>query len=170
MLNIEFKAELRERELARGVLKTLGALFQGKFEQTDVFVRVPEGRLKRREHPGEPACWIWYQRSDEVGVRESHWTRLDAQQIETRFAGLDRTPWKRVVKRRELWTLENVRVHLDEVLGVGSFLEFEGVVAQGTDAAETRMKVEHLVAEFRPLLGEPIASSYESLVEPLGIL
>ncbi len=167
MLNIEFKAELRERALARGILQTLGAAFQGKFEQTDVFVRVPEGRLKRREHPGEPTVWIWYQRSDAVGVRESHWTSLDEQQVETRFAGLDRTPWKRVVKRRELWTLENVRIHLDELLGIGSFLEFEGVVAQGADPAETRMKVEHLVAEFRPLLGEPIASSYESLVEPL---
>ncbi|MSR40465.1 MAG: CYTH domain-containing protein [Phycisphaerales bacterium] len=168
MLNIEYKAELRERELARGVLQTLGAVFQGKFEQTDVFVRVPEGRLKRRECAGEPTRWIWYQRSDQVGVRESHWTLLDDQQVALRFEGLDRRPWKRVVKCRELWTLENVRIHLDEVLGIGSFLEFEGVVQQGVDASETRMKVEHLVAEFRPLLGEPIASSYEALVEPLS--
>ena len=167
MLNIEYKAELRERDLARGVCRTLGAVFQGKFEQTDVFVRVDEGRLKRRECPGEPTHWIWYQRSDQLGVRESQWTKLDEQQVDVRFPGLDRRPWKRVVKRRELWMLENIRIHLDEVLGIGSFLEFEGVVAQGVDAQETRLKVEHLVAEFRPLLGEPIASSYEALVEPL---
>ncbi len=163
MLNIEYKAELRERDLARGVCQTLGAVFQGKFEQTDVFVRVDEGRLKRRECPGELTHWIWYQRSDQLGVRESQWTKLDEQQVDVRFPGLDRRPWKRVVKRRELWLIENVRIHLDTVAGLGNYFELEGVCSSSSGLAETKLKVDTLLEKFRPVLGEAVSASYAEL-------
>ena len=48
MKNIEFKAELRNIDLARSVCFVVGARALGVLLQTDEYVAVPEGRLKRR--------------------------------------------------------------------------------------------------------------------------
>ena len=175
MKNIEFKAELRDIELARATCLILKARQVATLLQTDEFVAVPEGSLKRRTErdaiPGAAAdalaaprvSWIWYDRADRTGARPSLWTRLDDAQVEVRWPGLPRTPVRIVVKRREVWLLENVRIHLDAVAGLANYLEFEGVVGPADDAAETAMKVETLVGKFRPALGEPVSGSYADL-------
>jgi hypothetical protein len=56
MKNIEFKAELRDLELARATCAILKARRVGTLLQTDEYVAVPEGRLKRRtERTGDGA-------------------------------------------------------------------------------------------------------------------
>lgn len=168
MKNVEFKAELRDLELARATCHVLGAHRVSTLLQTDEYVRVPDGRLKKRTEREEESGasrvrWIWYDRADRVGVRASRWTELDDAQVDVRWAGLDRRVVKVIVKRRELWRLENVRIHLDAVAGLGSYLEFEGIVGIGDAADETRRKVETLVEKFRPALGEPVSGSYADL-------
>jgi homotetrameric cytidine deaminase len=55
-----------------------------------------------------------------------------------------------VVKRRHLFTADNVRIHLDEVTGLGTFVELEGVVdPEGSDLEATRERV----AALRDALG-----------------
>lgn len=173
MKNIEYKAEMRDIELARATARLLGARAAAVLLQTDEYVAVPEGRLKRRTErvasdaftSDAPARteWIWYDRSDRAGARSSRWTRLDEEQVAVRWAGLDRTPTRVIVKRRELWMLENVRIHLDTVAGLGNYFELEGVVGIGDSPEETRLKVETLVEKFRPALGEPVSGSYAEL-------
>jgi len=54
-----------------------------------------------------------------------------------------------VVKRRRLLMWKTVRIHLDEVRGLGRFLELEAVADPGSDLARERAQVAHL----RGLLG-----------------
>ncbi|MEY3025234.1 MAG: hypothetical protein RL136_1714 [Planctomycetota bacterium] len=168
MKNIEFKAELRNIDLARSVCFVVGARALGVLLQTDEYVAVPEGRLKRRverieETGASRESWIWYDRPDRTTARASRWTRLDEQQVCVRWPGIDRRPERVIVKRRELWKVDNVRVHLDAVAGLGNYFELEGVVGVGDDPAATRNLVGRLIDQFRPALGEPVSGSYADL-------
>ncbi len=168
MKNIEFKAELRNLELAKAICHAVCAKRIAALLQTDEYVAVPEGRLKRRVERNEESGavrdeWLWYDRPDRTNARASRWTRLDDAQVEVRFPGLDRKSTRVIVKRRELWRAENVRIHLDAVAGLGNYFELEGIVGISDDPAETRLKVQTLIDQFRPALGEPVSGSYADL-------
>ena len=49
-----------------------------------------------------------------------------------------------VSKRRRLFLWEGVRIHLDEVEDLGSFMEFEAVLPDAGDLATAHEKVAHL--------------------------
>jgi len=70
-----------------------------------------------------------------------------------------------VTKRREIWLLENVRIHLDEVEGLGTFLELEAVF-DGTAEQEAREheRVARLLRELGVAETDLIDTSYEALV------
>lgn len=168
MKNIDFKSELRDIELARATCLVLGARRAAILHQTDEYVAVPEGQLKCRNErvegePGTRITWIWHDRADRMGPRGTRWTKLDDRQVEVRWPGLDRTVTKLIVKRRELWLLENVRIHLDAVAGLGNYFELDGVCGISDNPAETKLKVETLLEKFRPALGEPVSGSYADL-------
>jgi homotetrameric cytidine deaminase len=55
----------------------------------------------------------------------------------------------RVEKRRRLLLWETVRIHLDDVQGLGAFLELEAVAAAGSDLSRERAQI----ARLRELLG-----------------
>ncbi len=168
MKNIEFKAELRDIELARATCGLLRARRTAVLHQTDEYVAVAEGLLKKRSERDELSGrarseWIWYTRPDRTTTRVSLWTRLDDAQLAVRWPDLDRTVTRTIVKRRELWMIENVRIHLDSVAGLGNYFELEGVCGSGNDLAETKLKVDTLLEKFRPALGEAVSSSYANL-------
>jgi len=53
-----------------------------------------------------------------------------------------------VEKRREIFLVDNVRIHLDEVVGLGPFLEFEAVLGPEVDDAQGRVQVDRLAEAF----------------------
>ncbi len=164
MHNVEYKAELRDMAMARAACQAVGASFIAVLRQTDTYFRVPSGRLKRRECPGEPTEWIFYDRRDEARPRLSCFTIYTDSQARERF-GVSPLPELVVVrKRRELHLLENVRIHLDEVEGLGQFIEFEALVSPGFPVAKCHASVDRLRAAFGPALGEPLSVSYADLL------
>lgn len=167
MKNVEFKSELRDLEAARLQCGLIGARPAGTIAQVDTYFRVPSGRLKRREAPGCDPEWIVYARPDSPGARVSTYTLLTEQQARVRFGEGTLRPWKVVRKLRELWLLDNVRIHLDQVEDVGRFIEFEALVGSAHDLAACRALVVQLREQFEPILGEPVGASYEALVTEL---
>jgi predicted adenylyl cyclase CyaB len=63
-----------------------------------------------------------------------------------------------------VFLVENVRVHLDEVVGLGTFLEFEAVLGTECDDARGRELVERLCREFDISAGNLVPGSYSELV------
>ncbi len=164
MQNIEFKAELRNLEAARVRCRTLGAVPILELEQTDTYYKLPDGRLKRREAPGEPTEWIFYHRKDRIRPALSTFSILSDEQARRRW-GADRLDqWLVVKKHRELWMVENVRIHLDTVEELGTFVEFEALVDTHHPVKECQLKVQHLREQFQPQLGEAIAVGYSDLI------
>jgi homotetrameric cytidine deaminase len=149
--NVELKAHdadpagTLERALAGGAEE------RGLLQQRDTYFSVARGRLKLREEEPGGATLIAYERPDEAAERVSSYRLAPvADPDELRAAltaaiGVDVV----VVKRRRLLLWETVRIHLDEVRGLGSFLELEAVAEPGSDLSRERDQVVRL----RALLG-----------------
>jgi adenylate cyclase class IV len=164
MQNIEFKAELRDLEAARAQCKAISAQHIGILRQTDTYFRLPDGRLKKRQAPGEPVEWIYYHRPDRVRPRMCNYSILTDEQARRRWGTQSLRPWLTVVKTRELWMLENVRIHLDQVDDLGTFIEFEAMVSRDHDVKSCHDSIARLREKYFPILGELIGVSYSDLM------
>ena len=126
-LNLEIKARCADPEGTRQLLISCGAQFRGKDHQIDTYFCVSTGRLKLRQGGIENAL-IFYERADEPGPKASH-AVVHETGIDT--AGLKdiliRTLGVLVVveKERDIYFLGNVKFHIDQVKGLGSFVEIE---------------------------------------------
>ena len=167
MQNVEFKAELRDLDLARIQCRTLGATCSGRLEQRDTYYKLPDGRLKRREVPGKPPEWIFYHRPDRPSPRMSHFMLYSDDQARTRWGTLPLREWVVLTKSREVWRLDNVRIHLDSVVDLGAFLEFEAEVSRKRKVRECYEQVYRLREAFAPLLGEAIPGGYGEMLDQL---
>jgi homotetrameric cytidine deaminase len=144
--NVELKAH--DPEPARTLERALaaGARDQGLLRQRDTYFTVAHGRLKLREEDPGGATLIAYERPDAAAERVSDYRLVpvpDAAALRdalTAANGVDVV----VVKRRHLLLWETVRIHLDEVRGLGSFLELEAVAEPGSDLVRERAQVAHL--------------------------
>ncbi|MFG0285504.1 MAG: class IV adenylate cyclase [Phycisphaerales bacterium JB039] len=164
MQNLEFKAELRDPVAAKAAALRLGARFIADVEQVDTYFRVPHGRLKRREAAGEPTEYIFYHRKDEAHPKISQFTIYDLATARERFGLEDPPIWVIVRKRRQIYMYQNVRIHLDDVEGLGSFLELEALISTAHNVARCHEALGHIRRALEPALGELIAVSYADLL------
>lgn len=172
MRNVELKAELKDIELARLIVARVGATRIGLLHQIDTYFNVPDCRLKKREavmngHP-EPVEYIRYERANEVSSRISSFSIMSEHEFEQHFgqAGL---PARTIVeKTRELWMIDSLRIHLDDVRHLGRFFEIEALVTPRQNIARCHARVAHLRRQFEPALGELIAGSYCDLLDQTG--
>lgn len=164
MRNVEVKLECRDARLARALCASLGATFAGTLEQTDTYFRVPRGRLKRRQGPDEPVEYIEYDRADEARPRSSTCTIYSEEEALARFGRAPMPVWIIVRKRRDVYLLGNVRIHVDEVAGLGAFVEFEASVSRDMNDARCREAIAALRESLAPALGEAVAVGYADLL------
>jgi adenylate cyclase, class 2 len=164
MKNIEFKAELRDIDLARSICRATGATTVASVEQTDTYYKVTQGRLKKREVPDEPTEWIAYDRPDRSQAKASTFTIYTEEEAAARFGTAPLPVWVVVRKRRDVFMWRNVRIHLDQVEGLGTFLEFEALVSRKDPVPRCHEALNELRAALAPVIGEPIACSYSDLL------
>lgn len=164
MHNVEFKCELRDIALARGLCAAVGAVRTDLLEQTDTYFRVPTGRLKRREVPGNAPEYIAYERADRTQPKLSHFTIYTENEAVERFGVRPLPIWTVVRKRREVWMWRNVRIHLDEVQGLGTFLEMEALVSPAHPVPRCHEAIAELRSGLGPALGEAIAVGYADML------
>ena len=129
--------------------------------------RTRRGRLKLRESSLSGGQLIPYLRPDRTGPARSEYRLVpvgDPAGLKALLAEILGVH-KVVAKRREIWLWRSVRIHLDEVDGLGSFLELEAVF-DGSRSGEHagRREVDLLLAELGVDAGELLAESYEQLV------
>jgi homotetrameric cytidine deaminase len=165
--NVEIKARDADpgRTLERAL--ALGAADEGVLTQRDTYFGRARGRLKLREQESEQgsiARLIAYARPDGDEARTSAYRLADVGDPAALREALDAALGTRVVvdKRRRLLLWEGVRIHLDEVEGLGSFVELEGVAPPESDLAREHELVARLREELA--LGEPVAVSYSDLL------
>lgn len=163
-LNFEFKARIKDLSGARVTLKKLRARSVGTDHQVDTYFKVPSGRLKIREGRIENSL-IHYHRSNSARARRSEVElmllprRNSVRLILTHALGVLAV----VDKRREIYFVGNVKIHLDRVRTLGTFLEVEAMTRTGD-----LKKVRAQALKFRKLFAisphDIVPQSYSDLI------
>lgn len=156
--NIELKARDPNPDRSHELCLSLEAEDHGELFQRDTYFQVSSGGLKLREQDPGQAHLIQFDRASEPQERESRYRLIEVDDGPALRAALQSALGVRVTvtKRRRLFIWRTVRIHLDEVQGLGSFIEFEAVAPAQSDLAHEY----ELVRELR----ERFAVSEERLV------
>lgn len=136
-LNVEIKARSSQHEAVRAVLRQLGSRLVGTDHQVDTYFLVKGGRLKLREGTIENSL-IHYMRDDQSGPKTSDVLLYRLKPDPALKDVLKRALGILVVvdKQREIHFVDNVKIHLDTVQGLGTFLEIEAIDADGSLSRE----------------------------------
>ena len=164
--NIELKARLRDMAAARAVAESLADKPVELQTQIDTYFNCPQGRLKFREIEGRSAQLIWYDRADLAEAKGSDYRLVDVADGRGLFAALTAALGIRSVvrKRRRIYWHRNVRIHLDEVDGAGSFLEFEAVISDPAEEPASRQLVDELARRFHLRPDDLLRGSYGDML------
>lgn len=165
-INIEIKARSAAHEAVRAYLQEQSARLVGTDHQTDTYFRVPHGRLKLREGNVENAL-IHYRRNNEAEPGKSEVLLYEVQPGASLLSVLSEAlgVLAQVKKKREIYFIENVKFHLDEVEGLGAFVEIEaqdhhGLLGEQELQAQCRFYMEALGIRSEDL----VAVSYSDMV------
>src|SRR5262245_795683 len=186
--NIELKARISDLPAAREIALLVATESLGVQQQTDIYFHCPQGRMKLREiveieppprivasvtrtagrDRGETATraqLIWYDRTDAPSARESDYQITEVLDPE-RIRELKAQMGIHVVvsKRREIFLFHNVRIHLDEVAQLGTFIEFEAVLGRGANESAGQAQLAALRDQFHILPRDLLSTSYADLL------
>jgi adenylate cyclase, class 2 len=164
VLNFEFKARINDEQRVREALKRLNARSIGTDHQVDTYFRVPSGRLKVREGRIENAV-IFYRRSNARRARQSAVEMMLLPRRNSLRAILEGALGTLAVvdKRREIYFVKNVKIHLDRVRQLGSFLEVEAISRTG-DVKKIRSQARYFQQMFGVTANDIVAESYSDLI------
>lgn len=125
-INIEIKARCFHPEKVEAFLLSNNARFIGLDHQKDTYFNVPAGRLKLRQGNIENSL-IFYNRPNQQGPKQSDFSLSKIAEGPATEALLEKALGIKVVvdKFRKIFFIDNVKFHLDEVPGLGSFVEIE---------------------------------------------
>jgi adenylate cyclase class IV len=166
--NLELKCRCADLSATRAALCHLGAISGGLEIQVDTYFRAPHGRLKLREINAATAVLIGYVRPDEGHYRASSYHLAPVPEPGPLKAALAGALGVRgaVRKRREIYLWHNVRIHLDEVDGLGTFVELEAVLSPLDDEGVSRARLDRLCSA---LAIDPAAGLAPSYADLLGV-
>jgi adenylate cyclase, class 2 len=148
--NIELKARDPNPTRSIEACRALDAEARGAIWQRDSYFDVPFGGLKlREESPGRPHL-IQFERADEPQQRESRYRIIEFDDAQTLLAALTAAIGLAVVvtKRRQLFLWQDVRIHLDDVEHLGTFIELEAVAPPGSDLLHEHKLISQLRTTF----------------------
>ena len=165
-LNIEIKAKSNNQDFVREVLKSLNAKFIGIDNQLDTYFKASSGRLKLREGNIENSL-VHYDREDIEGPKRSNVTFYKSvdksllKEILTKALGI----LIAVDKTREIYFIDNVKFHLDDVKNLGSFVEIEAIDSDGKIGKDKLLEqCNYYLKLFKIKREDLISNSYSDLL------
>lgn len=166
--NIEVKARARDFAGIRARAEALSDVAVQVIPQEDTFFTVGQGRLKLRVRSGaEPAQLIYYERPDQGGPKRSDYQIFETDDPERLKQTLGRALGLRGVvrKTRYLYLVGQTRVHLDDVEGLGQFMELEVVMRPGQPDVEGQSIARDLMSRLGVEPSDLLEGAYMDLIE-----
>ena len=164
-LNVEIKAKCNDPDLIRMWLQKHHATFKGTDEQTDTYFNVQKGRLKLREGNIENNL-IFYERENQAGPKNSNFILVNVPDPKGLKESLRQSIGIKVEvkKKREIYYIDNVKFHIDEVPGLGSFVEIEaGNILADITKEKLLEQCDYYMLQFRIKREDLIAESYSDM-------
>ena len=165
--NIEIKARIKDVDALRAHAEALSDVPVQVLSQVDTFFFVPQGRLKLRVMVPDCGQLVFYQREDAVGPRRSDYFIASTSDPAAMQVVLATALGVRGVvrKQRQLFQVGATRVHVDEVEGLGFFLELEVVLSSGQSDAEGEATAADLMAKLGVDPSDLVKVAYIDLLE-----
>lgn len=165
--NIEIKAYARDFDEIRRRAEALSDMPVHILPQEDTFFNTPQGRLKLRVLAANQGELIYYTRPDREGPKRSHYHISLTADPENLKRVLELAYGIRGVvrKTRYLYLVGQTRVHLDNVEGLGQFMELEVVMQEGQSDAEGQAIAEGLMASLGVERSSLVEGAYMDLLE-----
>lgn len=165
--NLELKASVGDLGEARERVRIAGARLQGTEHQVDRYFRARGGHIKLRESSLDGAHLVVYLRPKGDTVREARFHRLPVSDPEGLAGALEALlgAGGRVEKAREVWWWQDVRIHLDRVDGLGSFIEFEARLDRIGDRAEADRRIACLRERLGIEREDVVNGSYGEMID-----
>lgn len=135
--------------------------------QEDIFFNTPQGRLKLRIFSNDRGQLIYYIRPDQEGPKRSDYHIFHAADPASLRRVLELAYGIRGVvrKTRYLYLIGQTRVHLDDVEGLGQFVELEVVMQEGQSDTEGQAIAEGLMANLGIEKNDLLEGAYIDLLE-----
>ena len=165
--NIEIKARARDFEEIRSRAEKLSDTAVEVISQEDIFFNVPQGRLKLRILAPDNGQLIYYTRPDQEGPKRSDYHIAYSADPDNLKRVLELSYGIRgvVKKTRYLYLVGQTRVHLDDVSGLGHFMELEVVMRDGQSDAEGQEIAEGLMASLGVERSDLLEGAYMDMLE-----
>jgi len=165
--NIEIKARLRNFADLRRRAEALSDTPVQVIPQEDTFFHVPKGRLKLRQLAPDLGQLVYYERTDATGPKRSDYILAGTSQPSALKAALTAALGVRGVirKTRTLYLVGQTRLHLDEVEGLGEFMELEVVMRPEQSDLEGQSIARDLMARLGVLEEDLLEGAYMDMLE-----
>jgi len=164
--NIEIKAHVAD--LAALAARAAAIANEGPVEirQDDTFFHCERGRLKLRAFSAQEGELIFYRRTDQPGPKQSFYVRTPTASPDSLREALTLAYGEvgRVRKRRTLFMVGRTRIHLDEVEGLGEFMELEVVLRDDEPLEAGVREAEGLMARLQVQPSQLIDRAYIDLL------
>jgi predicted adenylyl cyclase CyaB len=166
-VNIEIKAHARNFDEIRRRAETLSDTPCEVIPQEDIFFHVDKGRLKLRDFGAGRGQLIFYLRPDQDGPKRSDYHIAPTADSENLKRVLELAYGIRgvVKKTRYLYLVGQTRVHLDDVEGLGHFMELEVVMRADQSDAEGQAIAEDLMRKLGVQKSDLLEGAYMDLIE-----
>jgi predicted adenylyl cyclase CyaB len=137
-----------------------------EIRQDDTFFACERGRLKLRAFSSVEGELIFYRRTDQPGPKQSFYVRTPTASPDSLREALTLAYGEvgRVRKRRTLFMVGRTRIHLDEVEGLGDFLELEVVMREDEPLDAGVREAEDLMARLQVQPSQLIDRAYVDLL------
>ena len=165
--NIEIKARARDFEEIKSRAEKLSDTAVDVIPQEDIFFNVPQGRLKLRILAPDNGQLIYYTRPDQEGPKRSDYHIAYSADPDNLKRVLELSYGVRgiVKKTRYLYLVGQTRVHLDDVSGLGHFIELEVVMRDEQSDAEGQEIAEGLMASLGVERSDLLEGAYMDMLE-----
>jgi predicted adenylyl cyclase CyaB len=164
--NIEIKARISSVEELLPKVRLMAERGPWEIRQDDHYFACAGGRLKLRVDAEGAGELIYYRRSDQLSPRPSFYLRSAIPDPDTLRELLAQAFGEvgRIEKRRTLFLRGRTRIHLDQVKGLGHFLELEVVLAEDEPLAQATIEANELLKQLGLDPSQRIAGSYLDLL------
>ncbi|HSM71853.1 MAG TPA: class IV adenylate cyclase [Anaerolineales bacterium] len=165
--NIEIKARVGDFEGLKARAENLSDSSAEVIPQEDIFFNVPQGRLKLRILAPDHGQLIYYTRPDQEGPKRSEYHIAETADPGNLKRVLELSYGIRgvVKKTRYLYLIGQTRIHLDDVEGLGQYIELEVVMRDGQEDAEGQEIAEGLMASLGVERSDLLQGAYMDLLE-----
>ncbi len=164
--NVEIKARARDFTAQSQGAAAMADRPATVLHQVDTFFLAPHGRLKLREFSDGTGELIHYERPDRTEPAASAYVLSPTDAPDSLKEALTSALGVRAVveKRRTVYLAGQTRIHLDDVAGLGRFIELEVVLRDGQSADDGVVVAERAMSMLGIDENELVSEAYVDLL------